>query len=85
MTNIKIVICRERERSSMPVPIPRHILVPVAICEEFKDSDVSSIPSEIMDLVRRNGYVIIEDPNYVLKVFGIKLGENEYVKVFIEE
>lgn len=84
MKELKAVICKEIERPQTTVPVPRHIIAPMTLCEEIKDVDLATLSENIKDEIRRNGYVVVEDPELALRILKIKLKENEYVKIFIE-
>lgn len=85
--SIRIAVCREVGKSPTPVLVSRHIMIPIVVCREYRDVDINlySLPNEIIELINRNGYAIIEDQNYALKLFGINLSDNEYVKISIKK
>lgn len=84
---LRIVVCREIEKTVTPVPVPRHIVVSMSLCREIgnKALDVANIPSEVIDRIKKDGYIVIDDQDYALRVLGIKLSENEYIKISTEE
>lgn len=82
---LKIVICREVERPSIPTLLPRHIVIPIALCREFKEIDSVNLPENIMKIINEKGYIVIDNSKEVLDILGIDIAENEYVKIFIQE
>lgn len=81
---IKIAKCREIEQPSIPMPLSRHIVAPLTMCEELQDIDLNRIPSEVLEDVGKRGYVIL-DKNLAAELLGLKLNDNEYVKIFLED
>lgn len=84
MNKLKIALCREREQET-PIPIPRHVSTPLAICEEITGLDTSRLPEEIIMAVARDGYVIIDESSLIEKILGVELRENAYLKIYVED
>lgn len=84
MNKLKIALCREKEQET-PIPVPRHVSTPLAICEEITGFDTSRLPEEIIKAVVRDGYVIIDESSLVKKILGVELEEGSYLKIYVED
>lgn len=81
---IKIAICKEIEQPRLPMPLARHIVAPLTKCEELQNIDINRIPTDVVGGIRERGYVIL-DKNLAAELLGLKLEDNEYVKIFVED
>ncbi|MEM1646431.1 MAG: hypothetical protein QXL96_11360 [Ignisphaera sp.] len=81
---IKIARCRGIEQPSLPMPLARHIVTLLIKCEELQDIDINRIPNKVLENVKKHGYVIL-DKNLASELLSLKLNDNEYVKVFVED
>lgn len=79
MTKIRIAICEVRDKPSIPIPLTRHIVAPYVICREIHEH--VEAPQEVVKEVEKRGTVTL-NKNSALKMLGLRVKENEYVKVF---
>lgn len=82
---IKVYSCREKERADVPVPVPRHFVTSLAVCEETLSVDRERLPAELVDRLLKTGSLIIDDPDYANSVLGLKIDESSYLKIVVEE
>uniref|UniRef100_A0A7C2V9G1 Uncharacterized protein n=1 Tax=Ignisphaera aggregans TaxID=334771 RepID=A0A7C2V9G1_9CREN len=83
MKKLRISRCRE-VKQSLPIPLSRHIVAPYAICKDLEGVDPSSIPNDIVETAREKGYAII-NPQSAQQLLGLEIGEDEYIKIFLED
>jgi hypothetical protein len=79
-TVIKIAICEAKDKPSTPVPLTRHIVASYVVCREIQ-VDIE-LPREIIEEVTRRGSIVL-DKDSSMKILGLKINENEYVKIYI--
>lgn len=82
MTKIKVAICRNKPIEHLPVPITRHIIASYTICRDIQ-SDIE-IPEEVMEKVLEKGYIVL-DRDSALGILNLRVGDNEYIKIYIED
>lgn len=87
MREVKVVValCRELEPSATPAPLPRHVVVPLALCEELEERQFSldALPPQIVEALRKRGEALIEDPRKAKELLRVDPPEGSYVRVYL--